>query len=131
MNAAGVETHPFFRVTFPQLANRINWRNHRKIVVIDGTIGYIGGMNIANRYKYGTENGRAWRDTHFRVTGDIVESMLFSFVVDWNFKNQPHTMQYPKAPQVDFKNNVGMQLICSGPIDNWDNLSLISFQPTP
>lgn len=125
MNAAGVETHPFFRVTFPQFANRINWRNHRKIVVIDGKVGYIGGMNIANRYKYGEENGRAWRDTHFRVTGDIVESMLYSFVVDWNFKNQPHTMHYPKTPQVDFKNNIGMQLICSGPIDNWDNLSLV------
>lgn len=43
MSEAGVETHPFFRVTFPQLANRINWRNHRKIVVIDGETGYLGG----------------------------------------------------------------------------------------
>ncbi|MDE6770426.1 MAG: PLDc N-terminal domain-containing protein, partial [Muribaculaceae bacterium] len=50
MNKGGVDTHPFFKVTFPQLANRINWRNHRKIAVIDCEIGYIGGMNIADRY---------------------------------------------------------------------------------
>ena len=73
MNRNGVETHPFFKVTFPQLANRINWRNHRKVTVIDRRIGYIGGMNVADRYidSYGI-----WRDTHFRVTGNIIDSML-------------------------------------------------------
>ncbi|MDE5870956.1 MAG: PLDc N-terminal domain-containing protein, partial [Muribaculaceae bacterium] len=50
MRNLGIDSHPFFRVTFRKLANRINWRNHRKIVVIDGKIGYIGGMNIADRY---------------------------------------------------------------------------------
>ena len=80
MSEAGVETHPFFRVTFPQFANRINWRNHRKIVVIDGETGYLGGMNIADRYQNGTSEGIAWRDTHFRLQGDIVESLMYSFI---------------------------------------------------
>ena len=124
MNENGVMTHPFFKVTFPHLANRINWRNHRKIVVIDNKIGYIGGMNIANRYRKGMEDGLAWRDTHFRVQGDIVESLLYSFLVDWNFKNQPNTITYPKVAPVSFRNNVGMQLVTSGPLDNWDNLAL-------
>ena len=124
MNENGVVTHPFLKVTFPQLANRINWRNHRKIVVIDGTIGYIGGMNIADRYYYDSSEDRVWRDTHFRVTGDIVESLLYSFVVDWNFKNQPLTINYPKAPPVPFQNNIGMQLVTSGPLDTWENVSL-------
>ncbi len=124
MNESGVMTHPFFKVTFPHLANRINWRNHRKIVVIDGETGYIGGMNIADRYQKGMAEGHAWRDTHFRVKGDIVESLLYSFVVDWNFKNQPNTMAYPKTVQMPFRNNVGMQLVTSGPLDNWDNLAL-------
>ena len=57
MKQHGVETHPFFRVNFPHFANRINWRNHRKIVVLDGNIGYIGGMNIADRYVNGLPNG--------------------------------------------------------------------------
>lgn len=124
MNQAGVDTHPFFRVTFPQFANRVNWRNHRKLVIIDESIGYIGGMNIADRYVKTGVKGWGWRDTHFRVQGDIVESMLFSFVVDWNFRNQEKPMRYPKTPEVDFRNSVGMQLVTSGPLSQWDNLAL-------
>lgn len=124
MNEAGVETHPFFKVTFPQFANRVNWRNHRKLVVIDGEIGYIGGMNIADRYVRRSGRGAVWRDTHFRIKGDIVESMLFSYVIDWNFRNQEHPMRYPKTPEVNFSNNVGMQLVTSGPLSTWDNLAL-------
>ena len=126
MREAGVDTHPFFKVTFPQLANRINWRNHRKIVVIDNAIGYIGGMNIADRYDSG-KGGEVWRDTHFRVEGDIVESLMFSFVVDWNFKKNERPMEYTKAAPVGFHNDVGMQLVTSGPLSQWDNLTL-SFQ---
>jgi cardiolipin synthase len=124
MSEAGVETHPFFRVTFPQLANRINWRNHRKIVVIDGETGYLGGMNIADRYQNGTSEGIAWRDTHFRLQGDIVESLMYSFIVDWNFKNNPESIEYPPMAPVRLRNNVGMQLITSGPLDSWDNQAL-------
>ena len=95
MEKAGVETHPFFRVNFPHFANRINWRNHRKIVVIDGETGYIGGMNIADRYvsspksKGGSGEG-VWRDTHFRVEGDIVESLVYYFLIEWNI-HKNHT----------------------------------------
>lgn len=125
MKEAGVDCHPFFKVTFPQLANRINWRNHRKIVVIDEKIGYIGGMNIADRYVDGLPGDKVWRDTHFRIEGDIVEQMLASFVVDWNFMNQPDVMKFPATePRTDICNNVGMQLVTSGPISNYDNLSL-------
>lgn len=124
MNEAGVKTHPFFRVTFPQLANRVNWRNHRKLVIIDDKVGYIGGMNIADRYVKGSQNGPGWRDTHFRVSGDIVESLLFSFVVDWNFRNQSQPMHYPKIPDVGIHNSLGMQFVTSGPISQWDNLAL-------
>lgn len=124
MNEAGVITHPFFKVTFPQLANRINWRNHRKIVVIDGKVGYIGGMNIADRYQKGLAHGVSWRDTHFRLEGDIVESLLYSFIVDWNFRNQPDMIKSPKVHHVDFRNDVGMQLVTSGPTDRWDNIAL-------
>lgn len=121
----GVETHPFFRVTFPQLANRINWRNHRKIVVIDSEIGYIGGMNVANRYEKGTDDGRAWRDTHFRLRGDIVESLAYSFLIDWNFKNPEARITPPQMPREDkIHNSVGMQLITSGPLNDYDNIAL-------
>lgn len=124
MQENGIEVHPFFRVNFPQLANRINWRNHRKIVVIDGEIGYIGGMNIADRYVYGDDEGAPWRDTHFRLQGDIVETLTYSFVVDWNFKNSPEAMEFPKLVRTPIINRAGMQLISSGPTDIWDSLAL-------
>lgn len=126
MQQAGIEVHPFFRVNFPQFANRINWRNHRKIVVIDGETGYIGGMNIADRYVSGSGTEKEqWRDTHFRVRGDIVESLIHSFLVDWNFKKkEPY---FPALPprQDKIKNQKGIQLITGGPISTWDNLSLM------
>lgn len=124
MRMAGVEIHPFFRVNFPHFANRVNWRNHRKIVVIDGKVGYIGGMNIADRYNLRGEDGTVWRDTHFRVTGDIVESLLYSFVIDWNFlKKEPYVpVVHPVSAGV--VNNTGMQLVTGGPTERWNNLSL-------
>lgn len=124
MQENGIDVHPFFRVNFPQLANRINWRNHRKLVVIDRETGYIGGMNIADRYVYGGNNGGPWRDTHFRLRGDIVEALTYSFVVDWNFKNNPEAMEYPPFGKTLLHNSIGMQLISSGPTDSWDSLAL-------
>lgn len=124
MESAGVQTHPFFRVNFPQFANRINWRNHRKIVVIDGEVGYIGGMNIADRYVNGTKNGEAWRDTHFRISGDIVESLTYSFAVDWNFlKKEPYIPKMAENCPVHL-NHTGIQLVTGGPTERWNNLTL-------
>lgn len=128
MRTAGVDVHPFFRVTFPQLANRINWRNHRKITIIDGAIGYIGGMNIAERYVKGFEDGGVWRDTHFRVTGDIIGQLLHSFAIDWNFMNPNPAYIDQDAIISGINNEVGMQLVTSGPVNMWDNLSLCYLQ---
>lgn len=139
MKAAGIDTHPFFRVTFPQLANRINWRNHRKLVVIDGSIGYIGGMNIADRY-LGTPppkglkgrreekrraEGGVWRDTHFRLTGDIIESLVYSFAIDWNFMKKTPRLVSPHCEPSPNRNNVGVQMVASGPMEPYDNLSMV------
>lgn len=124
MERHGVDTHPFFRVTFPQLANRINWRNHRKLVIIDNTIGYIGGMNIADRYVVGQKDGSAWRDTHFRLRGDIIRSLIYCFAVDWYFLKIPDSKLNLISPPNKLHNKCAMQLITSGPIDTWNNISL-------
>ena len=81
-------------------------------------------MNIADRYEQGSSPGQVWRDTHFRVRGDIVESLTYSFVVDWNFGNQPLQMELPRKSPVPFHNSTGMQLVTSGPMGEWDNISL-------
>ncbi len=124
MREMGIDSHPFFRVTFRKLANRINWRNHRKIAIIDGKIGYIGGMNVADRYVEVAPDGRIWRDTHLRVKGPIIESMMYSFAVDWNFLRPDEDVQPITQLKCDCEGDVDMQLVTSGPVDKWNNLVL-------
>lgn len=124
MSSAGIEVKPFMKVNFPQFATRINWRNHRKITIIDGTIGYIGGMNIADRYINGGKFPY-WRDTHLRITGSAVAGLQLSFAIDWNFMKQSLLDdEIPPIQQTENTDN-GIQLITSGPIGNWSNISLI------
>ena len=125
LRKAGVEVYPFMQITFPEFANRINWRNHRKIVVIDGKAGYIGGMNIADRYIDGGDMG-FWRDTHLRVVGDIVAALQVSFAIDWNFMKR-ELIEEPVevvAPST-IKNPIGMQLVTSGPTSKWVNMAFV------
>lgn len=124
MKDGGVDIHPFFKVTFPQLANRINWRNHRKIVIIDNIIGYIGGMNIADRYLKGLKDGSEWRDTHFRLKGEIVQSLIFSFAVDWFFLKTSDRSLDLKLSENDINSVCPLQLVTDGPVNTWNNLAL-------
>lgn len=76
----GIEVCPFLPVHFPTFTSKLNYRNHRKLVVIDGRVGYVGGMNIARRYA-----APSWRDTMLRLEGNIVYSLQRAFLVDWYF----------------------------------------------
>ena len=79
MRKYGVEVVRFTspRQNIVRLITKLNYRNHRKIVVIDGKIGYTGGMNINDKYFL------SWRDTHLRITGDAVASLQFIFMDSW------------------------------------------------
>lgn len=123
----GVEVHSFFRLAFPRHINRINWRNHRKVVVIDGKVGYIGGMNVAERYING-HPFKKWRDTAVRLTGSAVAGLQYHFAVDWKFMG--HDLIVDKVdsvatPVAGSINNVMVQLITSGPTNRWGNMLLI------
>ena len=111
---AGVEAYPFFKVVFPFLGTRINWRNHRKIVVIDGHTGYIGGMNVADRYITGG-NFPTWRDLHLRIQGPAVASLQQLFAIDWNFMGNPLPEEPVEARPLQIPSPMGMQLIAGGP----------------
>lgn len=125
MQQAGVLVYPFFKVAFPPFATRINWRNHRKLCVIDGNIGYIGGMNIADRYIEGTKWG-TWRDTHLRIQGPAVAALQLSFTIDWSFMGQPLIEEGKDvARPISVANQMGMQLITSGPTSQWSNVAMV------
>lgn len=126
MEETGIEVHPFLKVTFPELATRINWRNHRKITVIDNRIGYIGGMNIADRYISGDKGG-LWRDTHIRIQGPSNLGLLHSFHTDWAFMELP---QFDDGEDFALfrdktKGTAGIQILSSGPIGQWHNIALM------
>lgn len=124
LKEAGVEAYPFFKVVFPPFGTRINWRNHRKIVVIDGKVGYIGGMNVADRYVDGGKLFDVWRDLHLRVEGPAVFALQQSFAVDWNFMGQPLLEEGPLATAVK-GHSVGMLLVTGGPTTQWLNMTLV------
>lgn len=124
MADAGIKVYPFFRVTFPHFATRINWRNHRKLCVIDGKVGYVGGMNVADRYIEGVSYG-VWRDTHIRLVGPAVGALQYSFAYDWNFMGHPVLEENVENYDCDDNAQAGMQLVTSGPMSQWSNVAFV------
>ena len=84
MRKAGVSVVSFQEVSFSKLFNRVNYRNHRKIVVVDGRVGLVGGCNVADRYLDGVGGG-VWRDTMLLLRGAAVNGLQASFMADWYF----------------------------------------------
>ena len=126
--AAGINAKPFIPVRFPAMGIKVNWRNHRKLCVIDGIVGYIGGMNVADRYLTGGDNFEMWRDMHLRVTGPVVASLEASFIADWNFIDndmERFLENTPLSPGSLKKGNVIAQLISSGPTSLWYSIELL------
>lgn len=132
MRAAGIEIHPFLELSFTNVAFRINWRNHRKIVIIDGQVGYMGGMNIADRYVIGDKNwATPWRDTHLRVKGDAVTALQYSFAIDWNFTTRKLLIEETGRVSQPVPNQASgqvLQMMRSGPTNRWHNISFVFFK---
>ncbi|MGN0134849.1 MAG: cardiolipin synthase [Anaerotignum sp.] len=108
----------------PRFVVRLNYRNHRKLAVIDGEIGYIGGFNVGDEYLGIVKRYGPWRDTHLRFRGDAIDQMQMRFIKDWNFtaKNgiiQLNEKYFPKRPQFD---GVRTQIVSSGPDTQWKNV---------
>lgn len=112
---AGGQVEAFMKVRFPVLGNRVNYRNHRKVVVIDGCLGYIGGCNIADRYVKGTAQGR-WRDTMLAIRGSAVYGLQTSFLVDWYFVNNSLVCGKRYFPLLEQKGGAMVQVAQSNPV---------------
>ena len=117
LEAAGVQVRPYY-------SWHINRRNHRKNVVIDGAIGYLGGMNIAERYGTGLAWG-PWRDTHLRIQGPAVSELQEAFRSDWKHSSGEWldgTHYFPSLPSYG---ETRVQIIASGPKDGMQEASLV------
>ncbi|MBX2922275.1 MAG: cardiolipin synthase [Chitinophagaceae bacterium] len=85
LKSAGIQVYPFYRIRLFFLANRLNYRDHRKIIIVDGKVGFIGGINISDRYVNSGTNELYWRDTHVKIEGPAVNSLQYHFIANWNF----------------------------------------------
>lgn len=119
---AGGYVESFLRVRFPLLTNKVNYRNHRKIVVIDGRVGFIGGCNIADRYLHGI-NGGKWRDTMLLIRGGAVGGLQTSFLVDWYFANRSLVSGKRYYPQAETAGDSTVQIVTSNPVGRWRSIS--------
>lgn len=106
---------------------RVNYRNHRKIIIIDGKIGYVGGMNIGDEYLGLDKRLSPWRDTHLRIIGTSVYALQERFLMDWTYasnEGESTDVAYLKKffPPINSRGNIGMQVISSGPDANSEQI---------
>jgi cardiolipin synthase len=106
----------FFPPKFKIFSMKWNYRNHRKIVVIDGKIGYLGGFNIGNEYLGRVRKFGYWRDTHLRIVGSAVHDMNARFILDWRFASKENLL-IDRAYYGDTggSGNTAIQIVASGP----------------
>lgn len=123
MQEKGIEVQPFLKVAFKFLTSRVNYRNHRKIVVIDGKVGFVGGMNVADRYIKGVKSG-VWRDSHIKIEGKAVAGLQTSFLIDWYSSRKEFLASDTYYPFLENKGNNLMQLVTSGPVGQFKDIHL-------
>ena len=122
MREEGIEVHPFMPVRFPAFTGKVNYRNHRKIIVIDGKVGFIGGMNLAQRYVKG-HKGIMWRDTHVKISGAAVYGLQRAFLVDWFHADRTLITDRKYYPDTTITpNNNLIQIVTSSPTNVWEEL---------
>lgn len=122
MRNEGIEVYAFMPVRFPAFTSRVNYRNHRKICVIDGEVGFIGGINIARRYVQGTPK-QSWRDTHVKLTGAAVYGLQRAFLVDWYFVSKVLITERRYYPEIIIgQNNSLVQVVTSSPTSLWPEI---------
>ncbi|MCM3317758.1 cardiolipin synthase [Rummeliibacillus stabekisii] len=121
---AGGEVEVFFPSILPLINPRMNYRNHRKLVIIDGRVGYIGGFNVGDEYLGLKKKFGYWRDTHLRLEGSSVHPMQTRFLLDWNQASNTKDIQYADHyfPAITRKGEVSIQIVSSGPDSEWEQI---------
>ncbi|MCA0132223.1 cardiolipin synthase [Winogradskyella alexanderae] len=122
LRKSGVIIYKFMPVLFSRFTGRMNYRDHRKILIVDGKIGYVGGINISNNY-INSRNQRFWKDTHLRIAGEAVHQLQILFFTTWDFVSQGE-LQIREAhfPRIDIESKIPLQIAASGPDTDWSNI---------
>ena len=120
----GGKVEAFFPSILPLINTRLNYRNHRKIVVIDGATAYIGGFNVGDEYLGQVKKFGYWRDTHLRIQGSAVHPIQTRFLLDWNQASAEKDIEYNEQyfPAIPRKGDISMQIVSSGPDSEWEQI---------
>jgi cardiolipin synthase len=128
MRAAGVQIYPFMPVRFPSFSSKVNYRNHRKILVIDGKTGFVGGLNIADKYLHGQPDLGPWIDTHLKLEGEAVAALDRVFIADWDFVSGEELKPDTSLRRVTKTGNRCLvQVASSGPDTDWATIMQVYF----
>jgi len=130
---AGADIYPIIKVKLVKFASRVNHRDHRKVIIVDGLTGFIGGINISDRYDNSIDTGLYWRDTHLKITGPTVLNLQRHFIVNWNSCQAnklsitkdlfPDTVKPFKTNEIELA-----QLVAGGPVFPMSNIMLTYFK---
>lgn len=116
LKAVGGQVSSFFPFKIPFINFRINFRNHRKLAIIDGKYGFIGGFNIGDEYLGLDKNLGYWRDTHLKIQGSAVEMIQLRFILDWQHASKENIHYHSRYfPKVNVHGKTGIQIVSSGP----------------
>jgi cardiolipin synthase A/B len=121
LREAGAYVKPFLPLRLRLRRSKINFRNHRKLLIVDGKLGFTGGLNFADRYIFGNTLGK-WRDTFVRFEGSVVHGLQSLFLTDWYFVERKlitDLKYYPKPKK--YSENL-VQIVSSGPDSDWESI---------
>ena len=127
MKSHGIEIVPFLPTKFPIIGGKLNYRNHRKIVVIDGRVGYTGGINIGDEYMGKNKKFGYWRDTHIRIEGTSVYMLQMTFLIDWYYNTKEVLLNTNYFPRLNNFGNSMIQVVASGPDSDWEAIHYAYF----
>jgi cardiolipin synthase len=127
MKKNGIEIMPFLPAKFPVIGGKLNYRNHRKIVVIDGKIGYTGGVNIGDEYLGRNKKFGYWRDTHIRIKGTSVYMLQMIFLIDWYYTTRDAIDLKEYFPKMNYCGESMVQVVASGPDSDWEAIHYAYF----
>lgn len=127
LKEAGVKCAAFLPTKFPIFGGQLNYRNHRKIAVVDGKISYTGGLNIGDEYMGKFKKFGYWRDTHIRIRGIATHMLQLIFIVDWYLTTNELLSDDKYMPKMKIIGDTAIQVVGTGPDSKWEDIHYAFF----
>ena len=127
LTEAGIIVKPFLPVTLPLFGNRLNYRNHRKILIVDGKVGFLGGLNIGDEYLGKDKKFGFWRDLHLKIQGEALYVLQAIFLMDWFFVSKEEIDATRYFPPQGHCGEQLIQIASSGPDSYWQSIQQAYF----